>query len=593
MTAPVSNQTLWNRAKGLYWGLSFPLRMLATAIVAGLAIAPIYMALMPGRPELAYLMGGQELKATQLQSICQALDAEGLSGYQVDGLRLKVPREHFTQYVAAIAKREPAGTGFYAAFDRAAEQASWLSSGAQDERRWELAKQKSLAQSIEQMPEVESASVLIDRAAARGLRSSSDVRSTVTVKPRPGQELAPFRIRQIRTLVAGAVAGLAPENVAVVDLNGRTLLELGSNGSGSDDLLMRMKEFEEHYSWKIRNVLAYLPDAVVTVSVELETTRQRRTEQIVHPAHEEPGGELHKGDSDTKPTVTANAASELDAADAVAAEPAPTQQTWEEHVALGPKSVTVSVSVPQDIVDMLGASNSNASESSNWSEPIRQRVANAIPTGVTASIAVTSYPRAVERQPVAASASSPATPWLPWIVVLGASVTVALGSWVRLHWHQLRGRHDRVAPAHSRQEMRAGRDSGLSIGSSPGGRRELIRVERDVSRDGRGPHLMQARICSFEDLRWLAPSSLQAVLGAVDGRLWAPALRGASRRLSDRILAHMPARAAALLRDEIEYPGPVRLGDVEAAQQEILETVRRLDHTGDLVLEDREEILHE
>ena len=89
------------------------------------------------------------------------------------------------------------------------------------------------------------------------------------------------------------------------------------------------------------------------------------------------------------------------------------------------------------------------------------------------------------------------------------------------------------------------------------------------------------------------PASLQAVLGAVDSRLWAPALRGASRELCDRILTHMPARAAALLRDEIEFPGPVRLGDVETAQHEVLEIVRRLDHTGDLVLEDREEILHE
>jgi flagellar motor switch protein FliG len=102
--------------------------------------------------------------------------------------------------------------------------------------------------------------------------------------------------------------------------------------------------------------------------------------------------------------------------------------------------------------------------------------------------------------------------------------------------------------------------------------------------------LIQTTISGFEDLRWLAPSSLQAVLGAVDSRLWAPALRGASRELSERILTHMPARAAVLLRHEIEFPGPVRLGDVETAQHEILEVVRRLDHTGDLVLEDRQEI---
>jgi flagellar biosynthesis/type III secretory pathway M-ring protein FliF/YscJ len=590
MTA--SAQAAWTRLRDLYWGLPLAMRLCVATLLAVAVVWAGAMHFVPARLDMVFLMGGQEIKASQLQAICRTLDAEGLTVYQLEGSRIKVPREQVQQCTAAIAKHDVSVGGFYDPFDKAAEQSSWLSSGAQDDRRWELAKQKSLAQSIELMPEIESASVLIDRAASRGLRAAGEARATVTVKPRAGQELPPFRVRQIRTLVAGAVAGLAPENVAVVDLNGRTLLELGANGSGSDDLLMRIKEFEEHYSWKIRSVLSYLPDVMVTVNVELETTRQRRTEQVIPPQHEDTvASESHRAEPDSKPIVTANAATDLEPDETPPADPAPLQQTWEEHVALGPKSLTVSVSVPQDVVS-ASQSASHASESTDWAETIRQRVAGAIPAGVAASINVTSYPRASER--LASGVASPRSrdAAAPWAIVLACVVVVsAAAAWMGLKWRQSRARRDRAAAPRGRQATRSGEEHRLVVRRSENNR-ELVRVERD-NRDGRGPHIIQASIIGFEDLRWLAPASLQAVLGAVDSRLWAPALRGASRVLCDRILAHMPTRAAALLRDEIELTGPVRLGDVETAQQEILEIVRRLDHTGDLVLEDREEILHE
>jgi hypothetical protein len=357
-----------------------------------------------------------------------------------------------------------------------------------------------------------------------------------------------------------------------------------------------MKAFEEHYAWKIRSVLSYLPDCMVTVNVELETTRQRRTEQPLHTAHDDSAiSEPHRTESDTKPIVTANSATDLELSEPPAPEPPTMQQTWEEHVALAPKSLTVSVSVPQDVVAAIpsGPSTGNA-EAGNWSEPIRQRVASAIPTGVTASISVTSYPRGMERPSAAASDKATRESWLPWVVVASACITlVPLLAWIGIKWHQTRLRRDRASQPRSRRDGRTEMEEHSPIGRSQEARRELVRIERDASRGGRGPHIIQASICTFEDLRWLAPASLQAVLGAVDSRLWAPALRGASRQLCDRILTHMPARAATLLRDEIEFRGPVRLGDVETAQQEVLEIVRRLDHTGDLVLEDREEILHE
>src|SRR5262245_9607643 len=106
MTAPNSAQSLLGRAKDLFWGLPVPLRLLTVLFgVAGTLLLG-YAQLGTARPEMAYVLGGQEMKPAQLQAACRALDAEGLANYQVDGPRIKVPRQQFQQYAAALTKGE-------------------------------------------------------------------------------------------------------------------------------------------------------------------------------------------------------------------------------------------------------------------------------------------------------------------------------------------------------------------------------------------------------------------------------------------------------------------------------------------------------
>jgi flagellar biosynthesis/type III secretory pathway M-ring protein FliF/YscJ len=596
MSNPNPTSSAWSRLRDHYLGLAFSTRMICLAAVAIVAILVGYWSVTPAPEQGTYLLGGQEFSPTQIHAICRALDSDGISGFQVVGSRVKVPLELLSQCASAIAKHDVLPAGSYGPLDKAAEQTTFWTTSAQDDRRWELGRQKMLAQMIEEMPDVETSTVLIDRTVPRGLRAQSEVRATVTIKPRPGRELPPFRIRQIRSMLAGSVAGLPPENVAVVDLNGRALLELGASDTTSDDLLMRMKQFEDHFTSKIRNVLSYLPDVMVTVSVELDTTRQRRTEQVVVPTDNEPEADTQRQAASSAPAVSANAAVDLEPAEEPRppSEPRTTQQqTWEEHVPLAPKSVTVAIEVPQDFVAALAPNESDSPDA--WKNSIRDRVMSAIPAGVTANVHVASYPRKLERTPATTvgAATVLQRPWFPW-VVSGVAITLIL----TLALGGLRWRHARSMSRLSVSRPVDAADRSVEFAHAAADetgdkRRDLVRIERTAPTRGRGPHLIQTTISGFEDLRRLAPASLQAVLGAVDSRLWAPALRGASRELSERILTHMPARAAVLLRHEIEFPGPVRLGDVETAQQEILEVVRRLDHTGDLMLDYREEIYHE
>ena len=75
----------------------------------------------------------------------------------------------------------------------------------------------------------------------------------------------------------------------------------------------------------------------------------------------------------------------------------------------------------------------------------------------------------------------------------------------------------------------------------------------------------------------------------VESSQWAMALKGASAELKDKILANMSKRASDLLREEMEYLGPVRLSNVEQTQQQIVDIVRRLEDAGEITTHTEEE----
>ena len=62
------------------------------------------------------------------------------------------------------------------------------------------------------------------------------------------------------------------------------------------------------------------------------------------------------------------------------------------------------------------------------------------------------------------------------------------------------------------------------------------------------------------------------------------ALKGSSPEVSEKIFTNMSTRAADMLREDIEFMGPVRLRDVEEAQQRIVNIIRRLEETGEIVV---------
>lgn len=122
----------------------------------------------------------------------------------------------------------------------------------------------------------------------------------------------------------------------------------------------------------------------------------------------------------------------------------------------------------------------------------------------------------------------------------------------------------------------------------------LNQVDKEMSKnllgrlEERNPTLSAAirkKLFSFEDLNRLQPADLQRVLREVDSSNLAVSMKSASESLRDRIYGAISKRAAESLKEELEMLGPVRLKDVEAAQDAIIQVVRRLEEEGQIALE--------
>lgn len=84
----------------------------------------------------------------------------------------------------------------------------------------------------------------------------------------------------------------------------------------------------------------------------------------------------------------------------------------------------------------------------------------------------------------------------------------------------------------------------------------------------------------FEDLLLIDQSGIKEILGRIDRKLLTVALKGTSEKLKNHFLQNMSQRGAEMLREDMEALGPVKIKEVEAAQQQIIAVLRQLETEG-------------
>jgi len=95
---------------------------------------------------------------------------------------------------------------------------------------------------------------------------------------------------------------------------------------------------------------------------------------------------------------------------------------------------------------------------------------------------------------------------------------------------------------------------------------------------------IKKRMFVFEDIVLLSDRDIQKVMREVDSQELSKALKSVEIEVQEKIFKNMSKRAATMLKEDMEYMGPIRLKDVEEAQQKIVSIIRHLEDTGEIVI---------
>jgi len=95
---------------------------------------------------------------------------------------------------------------------------------------------------------------------------------------------------------------------------------------------------------------------------------------------------------------------------------------------------------------------------------------------------------------------------------------------------------------------------------------------------------IRKRMFVFEDILQLDNRSIQRFLREVDNYQLAVALKGATEEVQNIIFNNMSKRLVEMIKEDIEFMGPVRLKDVEEAQQKIVNVIRKLEDAGEIII---------
>ena len=88
----------------------------------------------------------------------------------------------------------------------------------------------------------------------------------------------------------------------------------------------------------------------------------------------------------------------------------------------------------------------------------------------------------------------------------------------------------------------------------------------------------------FEDILLLDDRAIQRVLRDVDNNDLAVALKGSTEQVQNAIFNNLSKRLAAMIKEDMEFMGPVRMKDVEEAQQKIVNIIRKLEDSAEIII---------
>jgi len=347
--------------------------LLLAAVVVGLAF--LFNSRVSGGD--AYLLSGHHFSPSEIDAMEAAFGTAGLSDYEIEGSRIRVPRSAKAKYMAALADAGAMPAHFGSHLSDAINKPTPFTSKHQQESLEKQALARELSMIVGSMRGIERAEVLFDKKKEPGFRREQTVTASVRVKPIGTLPLEAVQIRAIRDFVAGAIAGLSPDRVTVVDNNGRSYS--GNKGDGvasvvDDPYAERVRFYQDFYETMIHDALNYVDGVTVTASVELDREMRHHEEKhhvdpktISIAVREEsdtkqldntgpagrPGLEAQRPNAPAQLAGGKNSHTEEERSSREEQNVTSHDRTTKDYVGMTPKRVTVAVAVPDTYYEKI------------------------------------------------------------------------------------------------------------------------------------------------------------------------------------------------------------------------------------------------
>jgi flagellar M-ring protein FliF len=347
-----------------------PSQRMTLVVVPMLVLAGLGLVMYLGaRPAEEALLSGKVFSADELKNAEAALQKANLTQYRVSGQRILVPGADVTRYNAALAVGD-AVPEFGDDLAKALETNPFLGMGEPQRRdRMDLGRARELVKIMKAIPFVEDARLVPHRAGQKGFSRESKMTATLAVQLRAGRELTGDLAQSLRQVVAGGFS-MTPGDVTVVDMKtGRAPRMPDPNDPSSTAYVEATRNFTAMYQQTIADALAYIPNVMVSVNVDVDPLVQSREQERKYGPKQIPYKSLEETENETsnetgpgsEPGMTPNQPRSLrqqvtskntknieksrTATDSVPGETRVADRLVTGHV---PKSVQVAVAIPKD-----------------------------------------------------------------------------------------------------------------------------------------------------------------------------------------------------------------------------------------------------
>lgn len=226
--------------------------------------------------EMALLYGG--LEEAEAGKITAALGEKSVPFKVSSGGRIMVPRERVAQLRVELATAGlPQGGVGFELFDSISP---FGLSEFSEKIAFERARSGELARTISSLDPIKRAVVhIVEPSQSLFLNKKQAARASVVVRLRGGATLSPQQVQGIQRIVAGAVSGLALDEVSVLDERGNPLGGLGAKAAGSVDLVRSVEASLARKAQQVLDAVAGRSGAVVQISASLDLDRVEETHE--------------------------------------------------------------------------------------------------------------------------------------------------------------------------------------------------------------------------------------------------------------------------------------------------------------------------